>query len=258
MTSAGSSSPEAEDIGLLFLCGLFPLAFSHRGEADYCRDPLEIVTIKVDGKDFKLHKTLLVKDSEYFRRALNGPFIEARRQEITLGHDVTAEEFGVYVDVLYRSYFNPCLEFKYTPVWNACSVHGAMNLWKCSDRFLNDRLLDIAEDCLDFYLAMLTPTRWESFYQSHSIEQLRYRAGECESVAEYCRNANLPYYERFVEAFANMPPQAFAECIEECSPPFGLAASREFAARLVDPAPKRKADEDNAMRASKKPHLNTA
>ncbi|PSN62365.1 hypothetical protein BS50DRAFT_452829, partial [Corynespora cassiicola Philippines] len=55
-------------------------------------------------KDFCAHQSILTARSEFFRRALNGPWKESQMRAITLS-DESAEAFGLYLHGIYTNQF---------------------------------------------------------------------------------------------------------------------------------------------------------
>lgn len=124
------------------------------------RIPLQIVTIRVKGKEFRVHKELLVKDSFYFHKALNGGFVEAETQEIDFD-DILPADFGWYIDLVYRSFFVPNFILRKEQVGGSLSTRQLLALWQLSDRFLNTKLVALVKESLQHRRESLLPLLWQ-------------------------------------------------------------------------------------------------
>lgn len=209
----------------------------------YNREPQEIATINVGGKAFKVYKALLVKDSDYFEKALDGPFAEGLTQTIDLGDDVSSVEFGIYVDVLHRSYatkqyvFRPARRLGVSPSRN----RRILSLWKLSDRFLNKHLLKIAEESFSHYMNNFTTSAWAYQCQNPltSDEFLHFIALDLHRLHDYCVQNNLPQANEVVSAVANMPAQLLGEYYDDFKASFRAKVMKTALKRFEQPELKR-------------------
>lgn len=217
-----------------------------RSTLTHNREPQEVATIKVKDKAFKVHKALLVKDSEYFERALNGPFVEGQTQTVVLGDDVCPVQFGIYVDVLYRSYVIERYKFKtvQSNVYKHPLGGQILWLWRLSDRFLNKYLLKIAEESFSDYMKKYTVTAWETIYQNRVIteDRLRLVVKTLEFLYQQCIDYNLPQKDDLAGAAANMPLQLLAKYHDDLDVHFRTAVMKKLTKRFENPNLKRPID----------------
>ncbi|KAF1955500.1 hypothetical protein CC80DRAFT_415162 [Byssothecium circinans] len=66
---------------------------------------MAIVEVGPERKKFHIHKALLTHHSEYFRKALSGPWIEAQESVVKLS-DVDPEAFGTFASWLYTGKYS--------------------------------------------------------------------------------------------------------------------------------------------------------
>lgn len=109
---------------------------------------------------FHNQEAVLVKDSDYFDKALNGPFSEAQSQTIDFRGDIKAEESGISIDTLNRLYSNK----NFNLCNNEHSVADTARLWMLSDWFLNRRLCDIATKGFIWRLRFHDADSWITIY----------------------------------------------------------------------------------------------
>ncbi|ROV91774.1 hypothetical protein VSDG_06440 [Cytospora chrysosperma] len=215
-----------------------------------------LVTVMVEGKVFKAQKAVLVKDSLYFDRALNGPFREGQTQTIDLEDDVDANDFVFYVEVAYRSYFNEDFKLRKEHL-GACfqeRLRTVLNLWVLTDRFLNGRLRAIATEGLEWLLRVFDVRNWEFHYKSASTphQDLLYWITLLQSGFKECLEFDTPLKDKFAEAAAAMPPQLFSELHDTLDPEFRSAVTKKFIKRFEDPKLRRPLVEDESLPAKRK------
>lgn len=223
----------------------------------YNREHQEIATINVEGKAFKVHKALLVKDSDYFERALNGPFIEGQTQTIDLGADDLHEHFGIYVDVLYHSHFNE--KYAFRPEREPDSpMHQILWLWRMSDRFLNKHLLKIAEDSFSWCIDKYTTLCWETYYESPSFtdDKLFESLRDLQDAERFCVRYNLPQEVAIVSAAANAPKQLLGKHHDELHAEFRTKVMKAVLKSVENPLLRRPTSQDNDGRMSVLTHKN--
>lgn len=211
----------------------------------YSSKPQEIATVNVEGKSFKVQKALLVKDSEYFEKALSGPFLEGQTQTINLDDDISAPAFGFYVDILFRSYFTPrfILHFHDRRFYGLLRI---ARLWNLANRFLNQQLLNIAQESLDSSGVLhFTVTEWESFYRTSvdSDSALRARVHNLQTTFNYCVKHRLAIKEDIVGFSGNMPVQLFSKHHDELDVDFRSEVLKKLLKRLENPKLKRPGEE---------------
>ncbi|ROW16189.1 hypothetical protein VPNG_01766 [Cytospora leucostoma] len=203
-------------------------------------EPQAIVTVKVEGQTFKVHKKILVTNSEYFEKALNGPFLEAQTQTIDLEDDVKKDDFGLYVDTLYRWYFAKNFHPGDAPLNQRFgTLHVALHFWMLSDRFLNIHMRDTTAEWLKGFILSFTVPNWKSWYDTTppfvpsatlNLWVLRFQLGFND-----CQTYTLPFTEMIVQAAANMPPELFSSVHDMLEPEFRSAVTKKFIRRFVDP-----------------------
>lgn len=211
------------------------------------RYPQDIVTIVVEGKKFHVYKALLTADSQYFERALNGPFVEGNTQTIEMGDDVTSKEFGIYVDTLYRSFFVKDSPFRPFVRPGFSTSKQCLALWKLSDRFLNKRLQTIARQALQPGASMYSRANWESRYKDPgtSDSYLEIMVLSLQEMVQLCEESNVPWQEIFVEYASNMPIQLFTELHDKLDIGFRTPVMQKILKRYENPDLKRPAPADS-------------
>lgn len=213
----------------------------------------------MEGKAFTVHKVLLVKDSDYFEKALNGPFVEAQTRTINLGDDISSAQFGVYVDVLYRSYVDKGYKFRpgvldlhkaafYTePKQKVGPRSQILWLWRLSDRFLNKRLLEIAEVSFKWFIRNFTVLKWEAMYtgRGHTDHQLLSRITSLQDAYQHCVEHDLPQMDEIVRCTANMPLQLFTKHYDDLDDDFRTVVMKQLMKRFENPNLKRPFEGDD-------------
>ncbi len=167
-----------------------------RANTRRCRVPQEVVRVQVMNHDFLVHKQVLVKDSPYFERALNGPFAESKRQEIVL-NEVSPGDFGFYVDILYRSFFVPKFILRKEQTGGRLSTKQILSFWQLSDRFLNGPLVDMAKESLDHRLSLYSPPHWIKLYQRCDKADIEERMSRLQDAFNQCLNGGMPVQRRY-------------------------------------------------------------
>lgn len=184
-----------------------------------------------------MQKALLIKDSPYFASALEGPFIEGQTQTIDLGDDISAGDFGTYVDVLFHSYCNAKYIFKPTRrAPGGTNFSESLCLWRLSNRFLNSKLIAIADKALAKDLNGYTVEYWEEIYKSRSWSNesllglvLAFQKGDA-----YCREFHIPQKDKLVNAVANMPSTLFIQMYDRMREDFRKVVVTRLLQRMGD------------------------
>lgn len=211
-----------------------------------------MISVKVEnGKTFCIHKNVLIQDSAYFRKALDGPFSESRTNSIDLD-DIPGEHFGLYVSVIYPLAFER-IDFTLQDVWRhpkGFFTYSILTLWRLGDRFLNDKVTTLAEKELNTQLVEFSIDAWKRMYERRSEATLRWKARELQRGFQACEEYGLPFKEKFVTAASNAPPQAFAKLVDDMQGLFGSEVTRAFALRFSDDGliPRKRRLEENRER----------
>lgn len=201
--------------------------------------PQEIATIIVGKETFKVYKALLVKDSGYFDKALNGPFVEGQTQTINLGDGITSAEFGVYIDVLHRSYLNR--DFQFRP--ECPTAHGAseclqsLRAWRIADRFLNKYLLDIFQESFTHYMDTYSVSSWEFRYKSFTFADGWHKDAleKLQALFQYCALHNLPQKDEVARCAAAAPMQLILKHHDDLDIAFRTEVMKKVAKRFENP-----------------------
>ncbi|KAJ8112973.1 hypothetical protein OPT61_g4788 [Boeremia exigua] len=142
-----------------------------------------VVTVEVgpDRIKYFVHRTLLEQHSEYFKKALNGPWKEAEDRTVRL-EDVDCGAFGVFVDWLYTRKLPAKLH-----EWVAEEYqHDQHVRWHAGVQ------VAMVKSCA-FANRMLSPVL------QHAIE--------LEIIDHFVVHNNKPYYEAVILAFNSLPPE---------------------------------------------------
>lgn len=187
-----------------------------------------------------------------------------------MGDDVTAKEFGLYVDTLYRSSFHKDFRLHSTNELKLRPCEEYLALWKLSDRFQSQRIRNLAQDALDDLTSKLTVARWEEWYKcpgvpDHILEQV---VSILQKAFKFCQEFNIPWQDSFVEAASTMPAQLFTELYDKLDMDFRTSVMKKMFKRYEKPNLKRPAtadtqgDQPSAKKKKKKqdhsPGLNSA
>lgn len=221
---------------------------------------MPMVTITVQGgQSFSFHKDVLIENSLYFEKALNGNFIESQTQSIDLD-DIDAETFGLYASLVYpAAAINRSLSL--SDVWTTGKTtkfpwKDILRLWQLADRFLNQKIMLIVRFELDKRFGELSIDRWLGRYQNTKWSYIKAYVAGLNAAYRLCDLEGIPFQQRFIDGLGNCPPQILAECVEELDDDFKSAVVKKFALRLADPdvtAKKRMGDEmREAKRSAKK------
>ncbi|KAJ4397099.1 hypothetical protein N0V93_001323 [Gnomoniopsis smithogilvyi] len=201
------------------------------------REPQDIVTVMVEKRGFKVYKAFLVKDSKYFERALEGPFVDGETQTIEVGDDVTAKDFGYYIDALYRSFFaRGAFQFRPRQQAGLSRMELCLRLWRLSDKFLNRPMQAIAREALNHCLrTRCYPDSWSRFYNTSSIsdEGPKDLALQIQSFFHLCQEFGAPFQDLAVQSASNMPIQLLVELHDELDIDFRGPVVKKFLERLA-------------------------
>ncbi|ROW09023.1 hypothetical protein VMCG_02857 [Cytospora schulzeri] len=220
-------------------------------------EPVSIVSITVKGgQTFHLHKDILTKDSAYFQRALDGPFIEGQTQSIDLD-DIEPKHFGLYASLVYPTSVVTGT-VRLSDVWTLRTMTkwfwtDLLRLWQLADRFLNSKIKEIAKSALFERFEGLSARRWLSRYNNKSWSYIKNFVSELNWAFRLCKEECLPFERNFVTGLSNCVPQVFAECLELLDDDFKTKATVTFALRHSDPAvTAKKRARDKERKAAKK------
>jgi hypothetical protein len=167
----------------------------------------------VKGQLFNVSKELLVKDSAYFERALNGHFAESKAQSITLD-DILPEDFGFYVDIMYRHYFVKSFKLRKDETGGSLSTKQILTFWKLSDRFLNAELRRVAKESLDYRLSLYSEPHWMRLSERRAQSDLEARVARLQDAYHQCLDDSIPFADDIVQAAANVPGPVYAACVD--------------------------------------------
>ncbi|KAL1897047.1 hypothetical protein Sste5346_004252 [Sporothrix stenoceras] len=203
------------------------------------RTPLTVATIVINGREFFIHANLLCKHSDYFTRCLRGGFAEAETQRVEINdEDISAEDFGLWVDLLYRSHFQKPDSFvlRKEETGGTLSTMQILTLWKLSDRFMNRVLAQMAEESLQHRLSLYSVEQWRKLYRTRPSSDIRSRVSRLQDAYRYCVDQELPFVNDIVNACANSPPQVYAECASLLEVDFMLLVSQRMIMDHADSA----------------------
>ncbi|KAK6213709.1 hypothetical protein QIS74_09711 [Colletotrichum tabaci] len=119
-------------------------------------EPDTFVTLKCGGVSFSFRKSILVKDSEYFRTCLeNTAFTEAHTSTIAFD-DVDPELLGIYLHTVYLRAAGKQIDIKSIVFRGNVTapqrgLAAMVRLYQMADRFLNHSLLlELSVGIIDF------------------------------------------------------------------------------------------------------------
>ena len=201
-------------------------------ETDPCRrQPLSIATIAINGTEFFVHTDLLCKHSDYFTRCLRGSFAEAETQRVEINDDdISADDFGLWVDLLYRSHFQKPDTFvlRKEETGGTLSTMQILTLWKLSDRFLHKPLAALVEESLQHRLSLYSVEQWRKLYRTRPASDIRSRVSRLQDAYRYCCDQELPFVNDIVTACANCPAQVYADCVSLLEVDFMMLVSQRM------------------------------
>ncbi|ROW16192.1 hypothetical protein VPNG_01765 [Cytospora leucostoma] len=158
-------------------------------------DFTKMVSLKVGDTTFYVHKDIIIKDSAYFDRALNGPFKEGQSQSIEF-EDIPSWAIAEYLRIKQESSHVPDYKLRGTHhiEGRQClyPLVRLMELWQLADRFLDTKFMPLAEEALERQWALYSIAAWTHYY----------RSGQDATT--------LGLHTHCVTGCANMPPQVFA------------------------------------------------
>ncbi|CAK7263906.1 hypothetical protein SEPCBS57363_000810 [Sporothrix epigloea] len=195
------------------------------------RKPLSIATVAINGSEFHIHADLLCKHSDYFSRCLRGNFAEAETQRIEIdGDEISVDDFGLWVDLLYRSHFQKAETFvlRKESTGGTLSTMQILTLWKLSDRFLHKPLADLASESLLHRLSLYSVEQWRKLYRTRPASDIRARVSRLQVAYRYCCDQELPFIDDIVTACANCPAQVYAECASLLEVDFMMLVSQRM------------------------------
>jgi len=186
----------------------------HRQSVLTCNsDPLhDIIQLKAKDTVFLAHKRILTSHSEYFRRCLNGPFLESGTKTIEF-EDVEPGDLGFYLNVCYMHDLRQpqgydckqACSFKLevgTDFAGYPDLIDWVRIYRLSDRFLNTGMVWHAETSfngiLDYWMVRLPRTPDSEDLHEWVVPMGRF-------YAELIKDGPLKF-----EAFANEVVSSFA------------------------------------------------
>lgn len=239
---------------------LITATFSYLVSADLRYSaPASIVSITVKGgQTFHLHKSILTKDSLYFERALNSPFIEGKTQSIDLD-DIEPNHFGLYVSLVYPTTV-AMGTVHLIDIWTLENMGkwfwtDLLRLWQLADRFLNSRIAEIAKIALGERFDELYVDQWLRRCQNQPWPYIKDYVSNLNCAFRLCKDESLPFEKHFVTGLGNSPPQVFAECLPLLDDDFKTQVTVQFALRHASPkvtTKKRMRDEEREKKKAAK------
>ncbi|EFW98453.1 hypothetical protein CMQ_4305 [Grosmannia clavigera kw1407] len=217
------------------------------------RKPQAMATVVVRGQEFWLHAELLCRQSDYFAGALRGGFTEASTQRVELdGDDMTADDFGLWADMLYRVHFHRVGSFvlRKEETGGSLSTRQILTLWQLSDRFLHRPLAALTKESLHHRLGLYSVEQWRRLYRSRPATDIRARVGRLQDAYRQCVEHGLPFGDDIVVACANCPPQVYADCIDLLDADFMALVSRRMILAHADDSLLSKDEREAAAAAS--------
>lgn len=193
--------------------------------------PLPVATIAINGSEFFVHANLLCKESEYFACCLRGSFAEASTQRIEVNdEDLAAEDFGLWVDLLYRVHFQRPGTFvlRKEETGGTLSTMQILVLWRLSDRFMHAPMAALAEESLRHRLSLYSVDQWRKLYRTRSAAEIKARVGRLQDAYRYCCDKNLPFGNDLVAACANCPAQVYSVCAPMLEADFMMLVSEKM------------------------------
>lgn len=171
--------------------------------------------------------------------------IEGQTQTIEMGDDVTAQEFGIYVDNLYRSFFVQGFRLRQS-LLGLSPLAQCLQLWRLSDRFLSRHMQVIAQESLDYYSAKYSIVVWEDLYQSSKISdnELEMMVFTLQNCFHLCQRLGVPHQEMVVNMALKMPTQLFTKLHDKIDIEFRSVVVKKILKRFEKPSLKRLAPED--------------
>ncbi|CAK7210788.1 hypothetical protein SCUCBS95973_000907 [Sporothrix curviconia] len=194
------------------------------------RQPLSIATIAINGREFYIHAELLCKHSDYFTRCLRGGFAEAETQRVEINDDISVDDFGLWIDLLYRSHFQKPDTFvlRKEETGGTLSTMQILTLWKLSDRFLHKPLAALAEESLQHRLSLYSVEQWRKLYRTRPASDIRSRVSRLQDAYRFCCDQDLPFVNDIVTACANCPAQVYADCASLLEVDFMMLVSQRM------------------------------
>lgn len=127
---------------------------------------------------------------------------------------MSVEDFGLWVDLLYRSHFQKPDTFvlRKEETGGTLSTMQILTLWKLSDRFLHRPLAALAEESLQHRLSLYSVEQWRKLYRTRPSSDIKSRVSRLQDAYRYCCDQELPFVNDLVAACANCPAQVYAEC----------------------------------------------
>lgn len=200
-------------------------------KTDWRSKPLSIATVAINGSEFYLHADLLCEHSDYFSRCLRGSFAEAETQRIEFnGDEISVDDFGLWVDLLYRSHFQKAETFvlRKESTGGTLSTMQILTLWKLSDRFMHKPLAALASESLLHRLSLYSVEQWRKLYRTRPASDIRARVSRLQVAYRYCCDQELPFINDIVTACANCPAQVYAECASLLEVDFMMLVSQRM------------------------------
>lgn len=191
--------------------------------------------VKCWKSEFKVYRELLIQDSEIFRTALQGTNDDGQPAEIDLGEEFRSSEFGVYVDVLYRSYFVDDFRLRREHIGRYQPLIRTLSLWKLANRFKNDRITAVATESIMFQLSVFDTEWWERVYLVKPDEGMLVIVKSFEKAVLKCEAEDLPFSDHIIQACSNMPPQVYQQHLDKLVQGFGKELSKRLTMRFANP-----------------------
>ncbi|KAF9693742.1 hypothetical protein EKO04_008147 [Ascochyta lentis] len=140
------------------------------------RDGVIAVEVGSERVKYYVHKALLEEHSEYFKRALNGPWKEAEEKVVCLD-DVECRTFEVFVDWLYTR-----------------KLPAKRTGW-------------VGEEYdSEWYITLQIPMMKACAFANRMLSPDFLHAMEHRLIDHFIASGNVPFYEAIIFAFENLPP----------------------------------------------------
>ncbi|KAM0555726.1 hypothetical protein ACHAPJ_006117 [Fusarium lateritium] len=115
----------------------------------------QMVELKVKGETFRVAKSVLTKNSEYFAGCLNGRFAEAKKGAVEFDDDeIEAKYLALYIGLAYSHSSivshappRPAQNPEVTPI--KTPMRDYIEVYKLCDRFISPAMGDFIQRCID-------------------------------------------------------------------------------------------------------------
>lgn len=165
-----------------------------------------------DGGVFVVHTKALRGNTGFFRsRLVRRVPGEHRMPKVHI--DLDSAEFGLYIDILYRTLFVRNFKLRDTDFGVKRPLARITDFWNVAILMSSNKMVAMAEEAFNHGIRRYSPEQWLHWFHNNTksfiIEEIKHLQECYRNMTQMCLYELVE--KDIIQACANMPPQVFAE-----------------------------------------------